>query len=444
MSDCNFNRRRRGLSVTVLLAMWLGLGVPARAADCVRPKESAASGAVFRAAPAGDSQSLGTLARGQTAPFIASVPRWFETRTSEGQVAFVSKQSTLIVACAAPATATTGVGGAFELHAIDVGTGLAVLVRGPDFTLLYDAGSNDDLARGQDNRVLAYLRTLTPPVTRIDHLLLSHPHRDHVELMPDVLGVFEVKNVWDSGAYNNICGYRHFLRALVNESGAKYRTAARDAGNASVVLPAKKCYGVDEPAGTITIPYKARIDDASQTLGANASMRVLHADGSDRSSFNENSLVVRLDLGSHKVLVMGDAEAGGRKDPSEPPAAHSIEGKLLACCTDEIKADVLIAGHHGSKTSSRAAFLDAVGASTFIVSTGPTKYATVTLPDAEVIAEFEGRGLVFRTDIEDADCMLSDDKIGPDGDGKAGGCDNILVKLNADSVIHAEYRREAD
>ena len=38
---------------------------------------------------------------------------------------------------------------------VDVGTGLAVLVRSPGFTLVYDGGSNDDLARGPDNRFLA-------------------------------------------------------------------------------------------------------------------------------------------------------------------------------------------------------------------------------------------------------------------------------------------------
>jgi competence protein ComEC len=424
--------------------MGLLLGAPANAADCVRPKDSATHGAEFRATPVGDSPTLGTLARGQSAPFIASIPRWYETRTPVGEVAFVSKQATHIVDCPPSAAAASGSGGAFELHAIDVGTGLAVFVRGADFTLLYDAGSNDDLARGQDNRVLAYLKTLMPPVTRIDHLLLSHPHRDHVELMPDVLRELDVKNVWDSGAYNNICGYRHFLRAVVAESGVKYRTAIQDAGNALVELPAKTCYGVDEPVETISVPYKARIDDTAQLLGTNASMQVLHADGSHRPSFNENSLVVRLDLGPHKVLLMGDAEAGGRKDPSEAPAAHSIEGKLIDCCKADLQSHVLVAGHHGSKTSSRAAFLDAVGASIFIVSSGPTKYATVTLPDDEVVAQFETRGELFRTDAEDGDCVVSDDKIGPDGDGKAGGCDNILVKLDADGVIRAEYRRDAD
>ena len=100
---------------------------------------------------------------------------------------------------------------------------------------------------------------------------------------------------------------------------------------------------------------------------------------------NDNTLVVRLDLGTTSVLLMGDAEAGGRADPSQMPAITSIEGDILACCAGHSAAQVLVVGHHGSETSSRQAFLNAVGASTFIVSSGPKKYGSVTLPDEAVI-----------------------------------------------------------
>jgi len=73
------------------------------------------------------------------------------------------------------------------MHAIDVGTGLALFVEGADFTLLYDGGSNDDTARGNQNRILAYLKSVRPDLTTLDHVILSHPHKDHVELLPDVL-----------------------------------------------------------------------------------------------------------------------------------------------------------------------------------------------------------------------------------------------------------------
>src|SRR5437660_11053518 len=102
-------------------------------------------------------------------------------------------------------------------------------------------------------------------------------------------------------------------------------------------------------------------------------------------------------LGTTRILLMGDSEAGGRQNPSVAPTSTSPEGILLACCTSDLAANILVAGHHGSKTSSRKAFLDAVGASTFIVSAGPTKYGSVVLPDQEVITELSLRGTVFRT-----------------------------------------------
>ena len=47
-----------------------------------------------------------------------------------------------------------------------------------------------------------------------------------------------------------------------------------------------------------------------------------------------------------------------------------------------------MAAHHCSRTSSRQAFLNAVMASTHVVSSGPTKYQKVVLPDADIIAEY--------------------------------------------------------
>lgn len=136
--------------------------------------------------------------------------------------------------------------------------------------------------------------------------------------------------------------------------------------------------------------------------------------------------------------------AGGRESPTDPPHPESIEGALLACCASDLGADVLVVGHHGSKTSSRSAFLDAVGADTFIVSSGPVKYGSVVLPDQEVIDELEARGAVFRTDLDDAECRQNPAKIGPDADGKAGGCDNVRVTIDGSGTVNAEYWRGSD
>jgi beta-lactamase superfamily II metal-dependent hydrolase len=68
------------------------------------------------------------------------------------------------------------------LHVIDVGTGLALLFEGPSFTMLCDAGNQDDLADGPSNRVVSYIRAVRPGVTVIDHVVLSHPVKDYLEL----------------------------------------------------------------------------------------------------------------------------------------------------------------------------------------------------------------------------------------------------------------------
>jgi len=61
-----------------------------------------------------------------------------------------------------------------------------------------------------------------------------------------------------------------------------------------------------------------------------------------------------------------------------------------------------------------------------------------------VITELAKRGTVFRTDLDDDECATSPDKIGPDNDGKAGGCNNILVTIKTSGQVTAEYRRVSD
>jgi beta-lactamase superfamily II metal-dependent hydrolase len=337
--------------------------------------------------------------------------------------------------------------GTYIVHAIDVGTGLAVFVEGHDFTLLYDAGSNDDTARGAGNRVVAYIHAVRRDLRAIDHVVLSHPHQDHSELMPDVLTEFQVRNVWNSGALNPICSYRQLL---VNAAATHvaYHDALGGPGTYDGVFASQKCYGKTLPAATISVPRASQFSATAVPLGAGAQMTILQRDGSHKSSFNENSVVVRLELGTRSLLLPGDAEAGGRKDPSTIPSASSSEAKLLACCAAQLRSDILVAPHHGSMTSSRSAYIAAVRASEYIVSAGPTKYSKVVLPDKEVIAEYTALVTaqhVWRTDVSDATtCPTNAAKIGPDSDGRAGGCDNVRIIIGPTGTITAGYYRPRD
>ena len=136
------------------------------------------------------------------------------------------------------------------------------------------------------------------------------------------------------------------------------------------------------------------------------------------------------------MLLPGDAQGGGRAEPSSAPKARSIEAALLACCATELKADVLVVGHHGSKTSTRQAFLQAIAPTVTVISSGPHKYSGVTLPDAEIVEELKATSEVYRTDEHDADCATSAAKIGTDSDGRPGGCDNVQIQI-VDGVLGA-------
>ena len=77
----------------------------------------------------------------------------------------------------------------------------------------------------------------------------------------------------------------------------------------------------------------SRMPNTPVALGQGASMTLLHADWINHGRPNENSLVGRLDLGSTRVLLTGDADAGGRAAPNHAPAPASIAGSLVACCS---------------------------------------------------------------------------------------------------------------
>src|SRR3546814_239002 len=204
--------------------------------------------------------------------------------------------------------------------------------------------------------------------------------------------------------------------------------------------------------GTVSVRQGTMMNAAPLPLGDGARWSFLYRYPKNYAGPNGNSVVVRLDLGAKRILLAGDAEGGERELPSEPPQPNSIEAKLLACCATDLKSDVLVVGHHGSLTSSRSAFLDAVGASVYAISSGPYPYKRVRLPDAEIVTELERRGRVLRTDRDDLyrieeearSCELNPRKIGSDADEAPGGCNNILITVAGNGTVEAKYSDAVD
>lgn len=423
-----------------LLAVSVTLfGASVQAQEKVAPSQRVVAAVVVREQPTTNSTALARLRPAEALPLAEDVPGWYRVQLPDGRLGYVSKSWTVIVREAATAPQ-------WKVHFVDVGTGLATFVEGPDFSLVYDGGSNDDYALGPRNRLLAYLKAVRPDLRTIDHLIISHPHRDHVELLPDLFDAYDVRNVWESGRLYDICGYRSLLTKIANEPGVIYHDAHQTGGVHSASLPPKACYGHSMAPLAVQMPHGEGLRAGLRiALGSGAAMTFLTADAALHPDPNENSVVVRLDLGQQRLLFMGDAEASPEREaPSVPPRPDFAEGLLVDCCSDALRSDMLVVGHHGSMSSSRAKFLDAVGARVFIISSGPKRYGSVVLPDHPVWNELRGRGTVWQTDFDDVNCRTDTAKIGPDADGKAGGCDNILVRIPATGNLVVNYERISD
>jgi competence protein ComEC len=408
--------------------------------NAVQPNSRVVSGVIVRSAPSAGSKAVGSLLPGAVAEELGRESGWVRVRLADGTIGFVSSRWVITTAAVAPPPA---VGGSYLVEAADVGTGLAVLVTGPSFAMLFDGGSNDDLAIGAGNRLVAFIKATHPELRRIDHVILSHPHRDHVELLADVLANYDVGDVWDSGRLNPICGYRRFLEEISRRPTITYHDAIAAGGAHVVEFPTQICYGKHVAAETLSLRRGDMVGSAVVALAPGAAITFLHEDARAWPDVNRNSIVARVDLGARRLLLVGDSPGGERADPSTVPDSDSVEGELLACCVAQLRADILVVGHHGSKTSSRSAFIDAIGATDFIISSGPTKYATVILPDAVIVQELQAKGRVWRTDLDDASCKIAQ-KVGMDADGEPGGCDNIRVAIAPNGAIVAGYEHPID
>ncbi|HEY0252821.1 MAG TPA: MBL fold metallo-hydrolase [Kofleriaceae bacterium] len=314
--------------------------------------------------------------------------------------------------------------GTYRIHLIDVGTGLSIIVQGADFNLLYDAGTNDKSEKPA--RVIAYLaRAIGPsgddlcegggPRKKLDDVVLSHPHFDHASALDLVVHCYDVANIYDSGRVNEAVFYRQFLESVSKSTGT-YHTAAD--------VPDDHTQTVKGTA--IQIASWQRFSEGDTVkLGASAQFTILHAEAKKLPDPNQNSVVIAVELGGARLLLVGDSESGERKDPSYP--AGDVEEFLIDHHAKEIRADILQVGHHGSKTSSRHAFLVAVHPHLALVSSGPKVYGHTVLPDAEVIEELHHIGAtVLRTDERDHDCPVRH-RIGPD-EGP-GGCDSYIITV---------------
>jgi len=240
------------------------------------------------------------------------------------------------------------------IHVLDMGQADSVLIRSPGMNVLIDAGEND-----QGALVLRYLEDLG--IGKLDIVIGTHPHSDHIGGLDTVISGTRIGKV--------------ILPAIPDD-----------------LVPTTQTYtdlltAIDGKGLRITVAQPGMELD----LGDGVIMTLL-GPLEDYEDLNDMSVITRVDYGDTAFLFTGDAEARAELDLAE---------------RWDLKADVLKLSHHGSKTSSAAAFLDAVSPSVGVISCGlDNSYGH---PHSEVMERLAQRDIeIYRTDLMGTVVLRSD------------------------------------
>lgn len=246
-----------------------------------------------------------------------------------------------------------------KVHIIDVGQGDAALLEQDGQFALIDAGPPD----GVDN-LIAYMDGLD--VTRLEYLIMTHPHSDHYGGMTKVLNRYVVGRMilpdFEKAPYPTAQQFQDILQTLLDKD----------------------------------VPTTQAKQGDIYPLGR-GSIVVLHAGLKTLDNYNLLSLGLLFEAEGFRFVNTGDAEK-----PNEEAMLQSGES---------LQADVFLAGHHGSSTSNTAAFVNAVRPSLVVVSCG--KGNSYGHPHRETLATVNGLGAtLLRTDQNG--CVV----VGPGAEGE--------------------------
>jgi len=245
-----------------------------------------------------------------------------------------------------------------SIHIIDVGQGDSIFVKTPNGkTMLIDGG---DIAGGKT--VVSYLNKYN--IDKIDVLIGTHPHADHIGGLIDVLENFEIGKFYMPKKIHTSKTYEKLLETTKNK-GLKITPATKD-----IVID------LDQD---IPLYFLSPLRDYGDNL-------------------NLWSAVVKMEYGEKSFLFTGDFEALGEKE---------------LCDTydkDFLQSEFLKVGHHGSNTSTSQEFLDIIQPEIAIISckTG-NSYGH---PHKEVIERLKKFGSnIYRTDEQGTIVIRSDGDI---------------------------------
>ena len=238
----------------------------------------------------------------------------------------------------------------FEMHFIDVGQALSVLVECDGQYMLYDGGNVDD-----GSLVVSYLQS--QGVEQLEYVFCSHAHEDHMGGLAAALAYFPAYHVYSPVTEASTKCFKDFVK-YTQQQGLQ------------VEVPA---VGTTWPLGGATVTMVGPVAQYSDT--------------------NDTSIVLRIEYGSTSFLLTGDMEKTAETD--------------LVNSGVNLRADVLQVGHHGSSTSTGYLFLNSVLPEMAVISCGVNnKYGH---PHEETLSILRDAGVdVYRTDLQGTITIGSD------------------------------------
>jgi competence protein ComEC len=245
-----------------------------------------------------------------------------------------------------------GGNGSLEIHAIDVGQGDAFAIRSPHGRwFMVDTGPATERFDAGRTIVAPYL--LDRGARRIETIILTHPHADHIGGVRSLWQMFDTGPIFDPAIAT---AQPYYLDVL---------TAARQQRLSWFAARAGREIRFDDLTIQILAPADSLLDDVTDP--------------------NDLSVVLRLVYGDFAALFLGDAP-------------RAVENRLVAAHGTRIESDLLKVGHHGSRTSTGDSLLQTVRPRLALVSVGRrNRYGH---PNPAVLQRLEQYGVrVIRTDL---------------------------------------------
>lgn len=284
------------------------------------------------------------------AVYFGTVEGWFtqEQSPASADVTLAPEHSAIPQPTDSDPISTLPDDSAVTVYAIDVGQGDCLLLVSPNGkTMLVDAGESKYF-----NVVSDFLKSKN--IERLDVVVATHPHSDHIGAMTKVINSFEIGTFYNCPVDHDTATYEKMLNALVEK---QVETVDAWGGRDSVIEWDEAC-----------------------------TVRILSPlEGVDYDDLNNWSIVLRVEYGTSAIILTGDAEA------------FAEAAMLNALPAEYFSAQVLKVGHHGSSSSTSDAFLSAVSPSYAIISLG--KDNDYGHPHKETISKLNAAGIpIYRTD----------------------------------------------